>query len=124
MAAASLGLVAYGASRTAFVPTAQGSVSSDPGMALRGAVAGGAVAPGDSTTVSRGMVCVSGAMVVAALGHAGNHRSRGVARKAVDELVVKDAVDDAVKAEPEAPPPPPPFNPAGEVGVTAPLGFF
>merc|ERR1712008_443725 len=27
-------------------------------------------------------------------------------------------------AEPEAPPPPPPFNPADEVGVTAPLGFF
>jgi len=32
--------------------------------------------------------------------------------------------DDAVEAEPEAPPPPPPFNPADEVGVTAPLGFF
>jgi len=124
MAAASLGLVAYGASRTAFVPTAQGSVPSEPGMALRGAVAGGEVATGESTTLSRGMVYVSGAMVVAALGHAGNHRSRGVARKAVAELEVMDAVDNAVEAEPEAPPPPPPFDPAGEVGVTAPLGFF
>jgi len=124
MAAASLGLVAYGASKTAFVPTAQGSLPSEPGRALRGAVAGGEVATGDSTTLSRGMVYVSGAMVVAALGHAGNHRSRGVARKAVSELEVMDAVDNAVEAEPEAPPPPPPFNPAGEVGVTAPLGFF
>jgi len=41
MAAASLGLVVYGASKTAFVPVGQGSVPSDPGLAaLRGAVAG------------------------------------------------------------------------------------
>merc|ERR1711956_210307 len=57
-------------------------------------------------------------------GYTGNHRSRGVARKAVEDVVVANAVDDAVEAEPEAPPPPPPFNPADEVGVTAPLGFF
>jgi hypothetical protein len=124
MAAASLGLVAYGAGRTAFMPVAPGSVLGDPGVALRGAVAGEQVAAGEGATVTQGMLCVSGAaMVVAALGHTGNHRGRSVARKAVEEVVVANAVDDAVEAEPEAPPPPPPFNPANEVGVTAPLGF-
>jgi len=124
MAAASLGLVAYGAGRTAFVPVAQGSVPSDPGVALRGAAVGEQATAGDTTTATRGMVCISGAMAVAALGHSGNRRSHGVARKAVEEVVVNDVVDDATEAEPEAPPPPPPFNPADEVGVTAPLGFF
>jgi len=123
MAAASLGLVVYGASKTAFVQVAQGAVPSDPGVAaLRGAVAGEQAAAGDSTT--RGMVCVSGAMAVAALGRAGNQRSRGVAGKAAAKPVEKVAVEDAAEAEPEAPPPPPPFDPANEVGVTAPLGFF
>merc|ERR1712060_666709 len=73
------------------------------------------------------MVCVSGAMAVAALGRSGNHRSRVVASKAVGTQAVEEPVvaEDAAKAEPEAPPPPPPpFNPADEVGVTAPLGFF
>ena len=128
MAATSLGLVVYGASKTAFVQVAQGAVPSDPGVAaLRGAVAGEQAAARESTTVSRGMVCVSGAMAVAALGRSGNHRSRGVASKAVGTQAVEEPVvaEDAAKAEPEAPPPPPPlFNPADEVGVTAPLGFF
>jgi len=135
MAAAGLGLVVYGASRTAFVPIVQGSVPSNPGVALRGAVAGEQAAAGDSTTVTRSAVCASGAMAVAALGRAGNRHSRGVARKAADEPVesvagkaadepVEKRVEDAAEAEPEAPPPPPPFDPANEVGVTAPLGFF
>jgi len=115
MAAASLGLVVYGASKTAFVPAAQGSVPSDPGVALRGAVAGEQAVAGDSTTFTQGMVCVSGAMAVAALGRADNQRSRGVAGKAAAKPVADAA---------EAPPPPPPFNPADQVGVTAPLGFF
>jgi len=124
MTAASLGLVVYGASRTAFVPIVQGSISSDPGVALRGAVGGEQAAAGDSTTLSQGIVCVSGAMAVAAVGRAGNQRSRGVARKAVEAVKEPVAVEDAAEAEPEAPPPPPLFNPADEVGVTAPLGFF
>jgi len=135
MAAAGLGLVAYGASRAAFVPVVQGSVPSDPGVALRGAVAGEQAVAGDSTAVTRGAVCMSGAMTVAALSRAGNRRSRGAARKAAAEPVesvaskaadepVEKKVEDAAEAEPEAPPPPPPFNPADEVGVTAPLGFF
>merc|ERR1712008_518320 len=100
-----------------------GSVLSDPGAALRGAVAGEQAAAGDSATETRGVVCISGAMAVATLGRARNLRSRGVARKAADEPVEKK-VEDAAEAEPEAPPPPPQFNPANEVGVTAPLGFF
>jgi len=123
MAAAGLGLVVYEAGRTAFVPVGQGSVLSDPGAALRGAVAGEQAAAGDSATETRGVVCISGAMAVATLGRARNLRSRGVARKAADEPVEKK-VEDAAEAEPEAPPPPPQFNPANEVGVTAPLGFF
>jgi len=122
MAAASVGLVVYGASKAAFVPVAQGSVPSDSGVALRGAVAGRQAAAGDSTAVTRGMVCVSGAMALAAWGRAGNQRSRAVATKSAAAPVEKDDVEDA--AEAEAPPPPPPFNPADEVGVTAPLGFF
>merc|ERR1719492_684043 len=70
------------------------------------------------------MMCISGAMAVAAVGRAGNQRSRGVARKAVEAVKEPVAVEDAAEAEPEAPPPPPLFNPADEVGVTAPLGFF
>jgi len=127
MATAGLGLVVYGASRTAFVPIAKGSVTSDSGVALRGAVAAEQTVVGGSSTVNRGMVCVSGAMGVATLVRSGNQRSHCVARKAADvadkELV---AAEDAAKADTEAPPPPPPppFNPANEVGVTAPLGFF
>jgi len=130
MAAAGLGLVVYGASRTAFVPAAQGSVPSDHTVAFRGAVAGEQAAVGDKTAVTWGMVCISGAMAVAAMG-AVSQRSRGVAGKAAAKPVEKAekpaekaAVEDAAEAEPEAPPLPPPFNPAGEVGVTAPLGFF
>jgi len=116
MATAGLGLVVYGASRTAFVPVVPGSVPSDSGMALRGASAGEQVAAGENGTVARGMVCVSGAMAAATLIRSGNYRSQGVVRKA--------AAVDAATVETEAPPPPPPFNPADEVGNTAPLGFF
>jgi len=124
MVAGSLGLVIYGAGKTAFVPVAQGLVPSDPGVALRGGVAGEQTAAGDSTTATQGMLCVSGAIAVATLGRASNRHSRILAGKAVAEAVDKGAVEYAAEAEPEAPPPPPPFNPAGEVGVTAPLGFF
>jgi len=59
MATAGLGLAVYGASRAAFVPVAQGSVPSDSGVALRGAVAGEQAAAGESNTVTQGMVCMS-----------------------------------------------------------------
>jgi len=123
MAAASLSLVVYGASKPAFVPVAPGVVPSDPNVALRGAVAGEQFSARESTTVTRGIVCVSGAVAIAALGRSGNHRVAGkaVRGQAVEEPVV---MEDATEAEIEAPPPPPPFNPADEVGVTAPLGFF
>jgi len=121
MATAGLGLVVYGASRTAFVPIAQGSVPNDSGVALRGAVAGEQAVAGRSSTVSQGMVCISGAIAVTALGRSGNHRSYGVARQAADVAVKEPA---AAEDETEAPPPPPLFNPANEAGVTAPLGFF
>merc|ERR1719412_277627 len=118
-----MGLVVYGASKTAFTLVSQCSVPNDPGVALRGAVAGEQAAAGDSsTTLTQGMVCASGAMAVAALGRVGNQRSRGVAGKAAVETMEKTAVQDAAPEAP--PPPPPPFNPADQVGVTAPLGFF
>merc|ERR1712032_1032270 len=81
---------------------AQGAVPSDPGVAaLRGAVAGEQAAARESTTVSRGMVCVSGAMAVAALGRSGNHRSRGVASKAVGTRAFEEPVvaEDTAKAD-------------------------
>jgi len=121
MTAASVGLVVYGASRTAFVPVAQGSVPSDAGVALGGGAVGERSVAGGSTTVNQGVVCVSGAIAVAALGRAGNQHRRGVAGKAAASMVA-DAVEADIEAPP--PPPPPPFNPADEVGVTAPLGFF
>jgi len=128
MAAAGLGLVVYGASKTAFVPMSQGAVPNNPVVGLRGAVTGEqAAGTREGTTVTQGTVCVSGAMAVAALRRSGNGRSRSVAIKAEEtQTAVKEpeALESAVEAEPEAPPPPPPFNPADEAGVTAPLGFF
>jgi len=59
MATAGLRSVVYGASRTAFVPVAHGSVQSDSGMAIGGAVAGEQAAAGESNTVTQGMVCMS-----------------------------------------------------------------
>lgn len=127
MAAAGLGLVVYGASKAAFVPVAQGTVPNHPGVGLRGTVTGEQVGTREGMRVTRGMVCVSGAMAVAALGRSGKGRSRNVAIKAEEmqaDVKEPEAVESAAEAKPEAPPPPPPFNPADEAGVTAPLGFF
>jgi len=115
MAAAGLGLAAYGAfgaGKTVFVPTLQDSVPHDSGVALRGAATGEQAAAGTGNTATLGVVGVSGALAVATIGRAGNHHRRDVAGRAAAQPV----------AELDAPPPP--FNPADEVGVTAPLGFF
>jgi len=98
MATAGLGLVVYGASRTAFVPDAHGSLASDSGMALGGVVAGEQVGAGESNSDSG-----HGMHVVA---RSGNHRSHGVVRKTADVAVKEPvAAEDAAKAETETPPP-------------------
>jgi len=105
----------YGSSK-AFIPGA-GVTNANSSAALRGSVSGDAMESEVSRTATASsltpMAMVTGTLAMAALGSSRKTRvSRRAAAAAVDANEVSE------------PPPPPPFNPAEQLGVTAPLGFF
>jgi len=117
-AVASLGLLTCGTWQLskAFVPPAQDVAAKDASSALRGAAGVGpkSVARG-SVVTNVAFLGASGAVAASMMGQ-GARRGR-VAPKATAAAPAPNSVD-------EVPPPPPPFDPATQVGVTAPLGFF
>jgi hypothetical protein len=98
------------------------AVAGEGALALRGAVAPPAAPPALAATPSSASSSAApwllGAAVVAAAVPASRRPARA-ARKALPDAAVAVA---ALEVEEEAPPPP--FDPAGELGVTAPLGYF
>lgn len=106
-----------------FVPTLGGESNSDRSVAafrgaglqadgVRGQPAGSASASTPAWVLS------SGCMVAAVTASASLARRRPALRS----LAARRAAAEAVAEAP--PPPPPPFNPAIQLGVTAPLGYF
>merc|ERR1719401_1044349 len=100
-----------------------GSIADIDGPALRGAAAAGEANLGQGSsqgTASAALpagVAAAGALALAAAGRSGAaRRSRAACRAAA-------AAAPAAPAS-EEPPPPPPFDPAKQLGVTAPVGFF
>jgi len=65
-----------------------------------------------------------GSVALAAASAAGARRPARGSRRALPAATVAVQAPAAVAEEAPEPPPPPPFDPAKEVGVTAPLGYF
>jgi len=110
------GLALYGSYR-AFVPGPLGHSRDVQRQALRGGIEQVEVVAKEGSTAGMGMM--SAAAVTAAgalaLGPVGRRRASGMARQASAVAPASDA---------EASAAPPPFDPAKQLGVGAPLGFF
>merc|ERR1712224_984186 len=110
----------------AFVPGVA-PVSESNGAALRGAQSidrlESQVLQTESASGLKPMAVATGALALFALGSSRKTRvsCRAAAAPAVEAPV--EAPANGVE-EPKEPAPPPPFNPAEQLGVTAPLGFF
>eukprot|EP00448_Togula_jolla_P037024 CAMPEP_0170636680 /NCGR_PEP_ID=MMETSP0224-20130122/37958_1 /TAXON_ID=285029 /ORGANISM="Togula jolla, Strain CCCM 725" /LENGTH=138 /DNA_ID=CAMNT_0010966411 /DNA_START=49 /DNA_END=462 /DNA_ORIENTATION=+ len=122
---ASLGLVAYGSwkANQAFINAVQGPSVTAAGPALRGVARadGGEVnVVEQSSAVSVGLLGTTGVLAAAVMSQSKARRSRASARQAE----AKSAAAKSAAAKPATPPPPPPFDPAKQMGVTDPLGFF
>mmetsp|Transcript_107605 Transcript_107605/g.240001 ORF Transcript_107605/g.240001 Transcript_107605/m.240001 type:complete len:278 (-) Transcript_107605:55-888(-) len=106
---------------TAFIPATPGSMTDVGGPSLRGAASAGDANLGQSTSQGAPSaalpvgVAAAGALAMAAVGRSGAGRRSRAARRA-------EAA--AAPTGEEEPPPPPPFNPADQMGVTDPIGFF
>uniref|UniRef100_A0A7S2AK30 Uncharacterized protein n=1 Tax=Alexandrium andersonii TaxID=327968 RepID=A0A7S2AK30_9DINO len=114
----------------AFVVPVPGS-SSAPGLvALRGAPAAGPALqaveePGQAAARLAGLAAVATALAGAAQVRGRNTRSSKRSARTVTRAEAAVAAEaPAAEADEKAPPPPPPFDPAKQVGATAPLGFF